>query len=389
MSLFRRDVQLIGTLIPPRSLSARPGKPLVNSKVAMQQSVIWAAMNLHAAIESMMPADTFRVVDGVKVNIPNPPVLLAPSSFADGHDDTLGEWLYQRRMSLMGWGNFFGEITQRNQFGLPVRIQPVDPEEVTVRIKGRQIVEYRFGRVEMDPKNVWHDRDNLLPGIPVGLSPVAYAMLAIETSASTRRFAADWFGNSATPGGHLRNTEKAMKPEDGDVVKAKFKRSVEAGDVFASGKDWEFIPLQAKAAESGFIEEMHYSDIELCRFFNTPANILDVAYTGTSRIVYANITQANLDFMVVRMGPNLKRTDDALTNLTPRPQQVKLNRSAFLAMDDVTRASLMKTRIDARLSTPDQERAIDDQPPLSEADYGQIERLFGNPNKTLQKGTAA
>lgn len=383
MSLLRRDNSAAASLIPSRVAAARPGRAAVTSRSAMQQSVIWAGMNIHAALESMMPVDTLRVLTtGERVSVANPPVLVNPSTFAEGHPDTISDWLYASRMSMQGWGNSFGEITARDKLGLPSQIQLIPADDVVCKIKNYRIVEYRFGKTVMDPSRVWHERANLLPGIPVGLSPFAYAMLAIETASSARTFAADWFGNSAFPGGHMKNTAKVLTDGQSDAIKARFASQQQAGGLLVTGQDWTFTAIQAKAAEAGFIEAMAYTDTELCRYMNVPANVVDVAVTGGATINYANITQKNLDFMVSRMGPNLKRRDDALTTLTPRPRIVRLNRAAFLAMDPATTAELMKVQIESRTRTPSELRRLEDKPEYTEADYAEFDRLFGSKNQT-------
>jgi len=86
--------------------------------------------------------------------------------------------------------------------------------------------------------------------------------------------------------------------------------------------------------------------------------------------------------MVGRMGPDLKRTDDALSSLLPRPRYARLVREAFLAMDPVTRADLMKTQIDSRQRTVTEVRGIDDKQAYTDADYAEFDRLFGSKNQT-------
>ncbi len=387
MSLFRRSVTLDGVGVPSR-LGRSKSTP--STQTAMRQSVIWSAMTLRAGVESMLPVDVFKTIDGVRKPMSAPPVLVEPSSFADGHPDTIADWLYAGRMALDGYGNNFGEITARDAYELPAEIQLVPPEDVRVDIKNRRIVRYRFGNVEMEPRRVWHERQYLWPGVPVGLSPIAYAAMVIAQSESAQEFVTEWFGNRAIPSAHLRNTEKIVPGKSGDVVKAKFEQAVSAGGVFVSGRDWTYSPLQAKAAESGFLDSINATAVDLCRFFGVTANIVDVAVTGGATLNYANITQKNLDFLTTRMGPSIKRREDALTTLTPKPRFVKLNRSAFLAMDDKTRAELLKLRIDSRTLTPNQARRFEDEPELVDSDYAEFDRLFGNPNKTTpQKGSAA
>ena len=384
MSLFRRARRsaTVESLIPSRSSSTTG----VTTSAAMRQSVIWAASSLHAAVESMMPVDIFRLRDGIKMPVPTPPVLVRPSSFADGHFDSIAEWLYARRMSLQQWGNCFGEITQVNNQGLPAQIQLVPSEDVTLRVKDRRIVQYKFGKTVMPVERVWHDRANLVAGVPHGLSPIAYALVAVETSALARRFANEWFKASPRPGGHMKNVAKVLSDGQATAIKAKFNASQEDGGLLVTGSDWTFTPLAARAVEAGFIDQMGYTDVELCRFMNVPASLIDVPVQGGASLTYQNITQKNLDFLVTRMGPELAATDTALSALTPKPQFVRLNRSAFLAMDPTARADLMKTQIESRQRTPSELRALEDQPPYTEADYAEFDRLFGAKIPTTPKG---
>lgn len=388
MSLLRRDITGLPILNPrtgrntamvPRAASA-----------ALRQSVIWASMSLRAATESLMPVDNFRRVNGVAVEVSASPFFRAPSGFAEGHDDTFGDWMYAGRMALDGHGNNFGEIVARDAMGFPSRIQLVPPEDVRCRVSHYQIVEYRFGGTVMDPRKVWHERQNLIAGVPVGLSPFFYAALTIDTGQAGREFAADWFGNKAVPAAHLKNTEVAI-PDDtkAAAIKDRFNSTIAAGDVFVTGKDWTYSPLQAKAAESGLLEAMNWNAVELVRFFNVMPEMVAVAVESGASLQYSNITQANLQFLVRHMSRAIKSREDALTAITPSPRYVKLNRNAFLAMDPLARAQLMETKIRSRTLTPDQARAIDDDMALTDADYAQFDRLFGNPNKaTPQKGQA-
>jgi len=146
--------------------------------------------------------------------------------------------------------------------------------------------------------------------------------------------------------------------------------------VFTVGKDWEYDPISVKASESSFVEQMQYSDVELCRFFNVPADLLDVASMNASAITYASISQRNLQLLVLNMGKTIAAREQALSRLTVEGRYVKLNRSAILAMDDKGRAELFKLQIDSRTMTPDQVRAKEDMAPLTDADYAQFDRLF-------------
>jgi len=339
-----------------------------------------------------MPIDVFRKSSaaGLAVSVPTPPVLLTPDEIADGHPMFIGEWMYSGQVSLDSAGNNFGVIRATDSFGLPAKIELVSPDDVSLRIKGGKIVEYRIGGELTAARHIWHERQFTVAGLPIGLSPITYAAMALAGGITAQQFAIDWFVNGAVPGAILKNEEKVLDTTQADITKRRFKAAVQNGDVFVTGKDWSYNPIAAKAAESSFLEQMKYTDQELCRFMGVPGDMIDVA-VDSSTINYANVTQRNLQLLVMNLGAPIKRREDALSTLAHGDRYVKLNRAAILAMDEKTRADLFKTRIEARTLTPDEARALEDQAPLSEADYAQFDRLFGarTPNQPQTSGGAS
>jgi HK97 family phage portal protein len=222
---------------------------------------------------------------------------------------------------------------------------------------------------------VWHERQFTIAGFPLGLSPVAYAAWSIGQYQSAQQFALDWFGTGGVPKGHLKNTELAtMDPEAAAVVKTRFKSSVENNDVFVSGKDWEYKPFQAEAVGAEWLEAQKYGIGDIARFFGAPGDLIDAA-VSTGSITYANITQRNLQFLIMHLGPAIYRRERSLSKLLPAPRYVKLNSSALLRMDDQTRASVTKTKIEARTLA----REYDNLPPFTEEQLAEFDRLFGPP----------
>lgn len=378
MSWFReRSVTLDTVGAVPRG-TRRNGAPVVTTSRALQQSVVWAALRLRADLLSLMPIDVYRPskAAGINVTQPTPAVLKTPSEFADGHPESIGEWLYSGQVALDSVGNNIGVITAVDAFNLPARIELVDPDLVTARVRGRRILEYRINGEKHEPRQIWHERQFTKAGIPFGLSPIANSALVLAGGISALEFAVEWFQNGAVPGAILRNNQVKVDPEDAEIIEERFKATVFNGDPFVVGKDWEYSAVAAKAAEASFIEQMNYTDVALTRFYGVPADLVDV-HVNSATINYANITQRNLQLLVMNLGGACKRRDDSLTRLVPGDRFVKLNRDAVLAMDPKSRADLFRTQIESRTRTPDQVRALEDLPPLGEADYAQIERLFG------------
>lgn len=351
----------------------------------MRHSVVWAAIHRKASLISSMPVDVYRRREGVAVEVPKPPVLVAPWSYAEGHPESIADWMYSSQVALESYGNSVGVIHARDSLGLPSQIELIEPQHVRFVVRRRRIIEYRIHGEVVPAVNVWHER---MYGAPVGLSPIAHAALTRFGADMAAQFAAAWFGGDAIPNAILRNSERTVSQDAATEIKGRFRDSVATGDLFVVGKDWEYNPIQAKAVESAFIDMMDLSDVQLCRFFGVPAAEVDVA-VKSSTINYANIQQANLQLLVKHLGPAVDRREDALSTLTSRPRFVKLNRSSLLAMDDKTRAEVNKLRIDSKTLTPSEARTKEDLEPLTPEQIAEFHDVFGNPNKqTPQKAEA-
>lgn len=380
MSLFRKRSagasELIWQGLPQRG-SRRQGSVDVTTESALAHSAVWAAVRLRADLMSTMPIDAFRRIasEGVDVEVTKPAVLITPSSHGDGQPMDMSEWMYSTQVDLDKSGNTFGGIGAWDGQGLPAQIDPLPAEKVTVSVRKGKIDHYKIGRDKYLPREIWHERQYTTPGVHVGLSPVAYAAQSIGGYLSAQQFALDWFSNGAVPGAILKNTAKKLDKGESSIAKRQFMSSVSIGEPFVTGMDWDYQMLQAKAAESQFLEEMQYSISDIARFFGVPADMLDAPSQGSS-ITYANVTQRNLQLLIMNIGPAVNRRERALARLLPAPRHVKLNSDALLRMDPQTRQTVIDSRIKARTLTPDEGRALDNLPPLTIDQYEQFNKLF-------------
>lgn len=373
MSLFRRRDyvgQTAGEMIPPRP-STSGGAAAVTQETALRHSAVWACLRLRANLISTMPVDLYRKVDGIQVEVPKPAVLVTPG----GDEVEMPEWMYSSQFDLDRAGNTVGLITARDGLNLPARIELVPISDVTVRVrKGKK--KYRIAGTDYEPHEVWHEKQYTVAGLPVGLSPVAYAAWSISEYLSIQQFALDWFSNGAVPSAHLKNTAKTITQATADETKRRFKAAVQGRDLFVTGNDWDYEMIQAEQAGADWIAAKNFGIGDVARFFDCPSDLIDAAVSGSS-VTYANMTQRNLQFLVMSLGPAVSRREQALSRLSSRPRFVKLNRNALLAMDPQAQASVLKTRIDSRTLTPSEARAFYDQPPLTDDQMAEFDRLFG------------
>jgi HK97 family phage portal protein len=363
----------------------------VSPESALRNSAVWAALRLRADLMSSFPIDVYRKVQGLQVEVPKPPVLVTPG----GNEVGIKEWMYSTEFDLDRAGNCFGIITERSGVigpdgrGLPGRIDLVELGEVTVQANGAQINKYKIGGKDYDPWDVWHEKQYTVAGFPMGLSPVAYAAWTIEESLNAQAFARDWFAAGIVPSGTLKNNAKTIDKTQAREAKEAFRAAVENGDVFVHGVDWEYSPVQAVAAQAQFIEARQFGLGDIARFFGVPGDLIDAAVSGSS-VTYANISQRNLQFLIMNLGPAVGRREDTFSRkLVSNPRQVKLNTDAMLRMDPETRARVIGEQITSRTLTPSEGRALDDRAPLTEDQYAEFDRLFGSRVATMPTPPAA
>jgi len=391
VSLFRRSSgvqQRAGNLSAYESVAdatsarMRTSNARVDEETARRHSAVWASLRLRANLVSTLPFDVFRKVADVDVEVPKPPVLVNPG----GERVDIMEWLYSTQNDLDLVGNAFGLITERNANKLPARIDLVPARECAVIPAGHarhgtdltrmpEGWKYRICGEEYYPDEVWHEKQYTVSGLPVGLSPVAYAAWTVGEYLSIQDFANDWFGGGGVPLAHLKNTAKTLSASEARNVKDRFKATIQAGDVFVSGSDWEYEMIQSQEAGSSWLEAKQASVSDVARFFDVPGDLIDAAI-ATGNITYANGMTRNLQFLVMHLNPTLRRREFALSKLVPRPREVRFNRKALLEMDPHTQAEYLSMLITNRVMTPDEARGKLNLQPLEQDQIDQLDHFF-------------
>lgn len=374
MSLLfgRRALTTAADLIPNRYGANGTGSVVVTSDSALRSSAVWACLRLRADLISTMPLDAYRRREGVQIEVAKPPVLVTPG----GESVPITEWLYSSQFDLDRSGNVVGPITERDGMGLPRRIDLVPLSDVYARGKGSEIIEWRIGKRIYQPSEVWHEKQFTIPGMPLGLSPVSYAAWSIGGYLSAQQFALDWFANDVAPTGTLKNTETPeISAKVAQVMKDRFKASVSGRDVFVTGAEWEYTPAAADASQAAFLEQMKYGVTDVTRFFGVPADMID-AEGSSSSITYANVTQRNLQLLVMNLGPAIIRREVALSRLLPQPRYVKFATDAILRMDPTARTEAILSRVAGRTLAPSEARELDNLPPFTAEQEAEFARLF-------------
>lgn len=386
MALFTRHATITGPtaaeLIPRRLPSVRHAS--VTSETALRHSAVWACLRLRANLISTLPLDVYRDVQGRPTKVPTPPVLRNPG----GEKVDILEWLYSTQVDLDQAGNTVGLIRGFDSLGLPTQIDLAPLNEVSFVVRKGELVEIRVADEKYTGdaiRNVWHEKQYTKSGLHVGLSPLAYAAWEISGYLSVQEFAAEWFSNAATPSARLQHKHKVIDKEQAAEVKQRYRDSVQAGDLFVYGADWEYDLMGAKASESQFIEAMGATIADIARWFDCPVDRIESAVQGSS-ITYARVDLAQLQLLVNHLNPAIVRRENTFANrLLPRPRYAKFNVKALLRMDAKTQADIFNIEVNSRYRTPDEVRELLDLEPLADDDYAQFDRLFGSKNPAPTK----
>lgn len=360
-------------MIPPRLGTRRAGSVLVTGETALRHSAVWACLRLRADLISTLPVDTFRSVGDLTVSVPKAPVLVDPG----GRHWPMHHWMWATQRDLDMAGNAIGLITEVNGYGLPARIdlQPIGACTVIQR-KGMTEPLYKVDGKEYAAEKVWHERQYPVAGMPVGLSPVAFAAWTIGEYLSIQQFALDWFGGGAVPKARMRNKAKVLNPKDVTKAKQWYRDVISNGDLLVYGADWEYDMIQASQQGVEWLDAKRFGLADVCRFFSCPADLIEAAISAPGTLTYANLVQRNLQFLIMNLQPAITRREFTLSALLPLQRYVKLNVHALLRMDPQTQASVIHQRISDKTITVSEARALYDLPPLTPAQEAEFDRLF-------------
>ena len=355
-------------LIPRRSTSS--GHPYITADSAMNSSAVWAALRLRADLMSTLPIDGFR-----KVTLEGEQIQIEAGLTAFMNAPGFMEWRYSSQIELDRSGNSIGIILEKNsQGGFPTAIELQPSSHCSLVYKKGKLDKYRIAGDLYNPDDIWHERQFTVSGLDMGLSPVAHAAYVLGQYVSIQQFATDWFIGGATPRARLRNTAKKLNQTEALKVKESWRASRAADEPFVHGNDWEYELIQAQQASSDWMEAQNYSYVDLARFFGVPADLIDAAVSGQS-VTYANITQRNLQFLIMHLGPAITRRELAFSQLLPKPRFIKFNTDALLRMDPLTRAQMIRTQIESRTLAPSEARLLDNRTDFTQSQIEEFDKL--------------
>lgn len=213
-----------------------------------------------------------------------------------------------------------------------------------------------------------HDRCMTLHHPLIGVPPLAAAHWPALKNMKIMRSATEFFANNAQPGGIL-TAPAGMTDEDAKDVKAYWDTNFSgsnAGRVAIIGADMKFTPFAMKSIDSQMVEQMRYSDEQICQPFGIPPFKVGIGtipsglgVDGVNQLYYQDGLQTHIEHMESLLNEGLKIS---------APLSVELNLEPLLRMDESKRAEVESKLVAGKIKLPDESRLRFNLPPTPGGD---------------------
>lgn len=238
-------------------------------------------------------------------------------------------------------GDVFYEVRNRSAWNLPKLPEGFQQRDDTVIIPAREMI---------------HDRLNTFHHPLIGVPPLCAAYYPALKNLRILRNAAEFFGNGAQPGGIL-TAPAGMSEKDADALKTYWDTNFggkNSGKVAVIGADMKFTAFAMKAADSQLVEQMKYSDEQICQPFGVkPYKIGIGAPPGGWKS-----DDVNVEYYGDALSPIIEAMENLLDEglAIKAPMHVELNTEPLWRMDEGKKAEVETTLIAGKLKTPDEGR---------------------------------
>lgn len=289
-----------------------------------------------------------RDSNGIWSTVENPaysPVLRKPNHFQTAQQFR-ESWL----LSKLTHGNTY-ILKQRDNRGVVVDLYVLDPNRVCPAISDSGAVWYQLQTdklsglddgqtVTVPASEIIHDRFMTLHHPLIGVPPVCAAYWPAVKNLKILRSAATFFGNNAQPGGIL-TAPTGMSDKDAAALKQFWDENysgANSGRIAVLGADMKFTAFAMKSADSQLVEQMRYSDEQICQPFGVPPFKIGIGsipagmkVDDINQLYYSDALQTHIEAMENLLDESLK---------IALPLGVELDTEPLLRMDMEKRAAV-------------------------------------------------
>ena len=324
---------------------------------ALGLPAVYRSVNKVAGIVAQLPWQARR---GRQV-VERPAILLAPSPGVLRPS----AWKRSAATSMLLSGDVSGLV---DDWPNPRRVDLLHPDSVAWD-------EERGWTVDNEPVSewptgpFWHVPLMTLPGSPKGVNPLEYARRTTYSGLAAAEFGGNFFRDGAHPTVIIA-PEKDPGEEGAKRLKKRVRDAVNGTNrdpiVLPQSVQWH--QIQINPEDSQFIELMQFDAAQIAGFFGLQPEHSGAPVNGQG-IQYSNRENRQQDLLQDAIMPVIIPLEEALTELLPRPQEVKFNVAGVLRSDLKTRyesyeiAARINASSDDTFLGVDEMRELEDREP--------------------------
>lgn len=320
-----------------------------------------------------------REKTGIWLEVPNPaydPVLRKPNGY-----QTAAQFREYWLLTKLIHGNAY-VLKRRDARGVVIELYVLDPEKVMPMVSDSGSVFYQLQTDKLNTlpdgypaenlivpaSEIIHDRCMTVHHPLIGVPPLAAAHWPALKNMKIMRSATEFFANNAQPGG-LLTAPAGMSDEDSEEVKKYWNKEfsgTQSGKVAVIGADMKFTPFAMKSIDAQMVEQMRYSDEQICQPFGIPPFKVGIGtipsglgVDGVNLMYYNDALQVHIQHMEDLL-------DDGLN--IHRPLGVELDTEPLLRMDEGKRAEVATKLVGGGIETPNEGRVRFNRTPLEGGD---------------------
>lgn len=307
--------------------------------------------------------------NGIWKTIENPaysPVLRKPNNY-----QTAQQFRESWILSKLIHGNAY-ILKGRDARGVVVRLYVLDPCRVMPLVSDSGDIYYQINyptaenllpanypgeQMTIPAREIIHDRLNTFHHHLIGVPPLCAAHYPALKNFKILKNSTEFFANAAQPGGIL-TAPAGMSDTDAQAVKAFWDTNYggdNRGKIAVLGADMKFTSFAFNSADSQLVEQMQYSDRQICQPFGIPPYIVGVGeipaglkVDDVTNTYYSLALQAHIEAMEYLLDEGLG---------VARPMGVELDLRPLLRMDMAKQAEVVTKLIGGMAITPDEGRS--------------------------------
>lgn len=303
--------------------------------------------------------------DGIWNEIENPaysPVLRKPN-----HYQTAQQFREAWQLSKLTQGNAY-ILKQRDDRGVVVKLYVLDPCRVLPLVSESGDVFYQLqpdnlnllsdtgGMIVVPARDIIHDREITVHHPLIGVPPLCAAYWPAVKNLKLLRSAAEFFANGAAPGGILE-VPGAVSDEIVTDLARRWQENFtgsNAGKVAVIADGMKYNQLKASNSDSQLVEQMKYSDEQVCQAFGIPPYKLGLSAVPAGW----KSDDVNIEYHSNALSSRIEHMENLLDeglNIA-RPAGVEMDLSPLWRMDAGKQAEVEAALVGGTIKTPNEAR---------------------------------